>query len=241
MYHAGTKPHTGPCTARNQWGQNSRHFQGKKVRAQWRAVGASFGKHCTPGRTGTPGPFCPEGKGRAGRHRTLRFATPIAARFVHKRVFYNVQFFFRNKMQLTIPDWVPRVVATYTNGFSVARLRKSAEAKAIDRQRLAADAPVFQQSNGRCCGNLGNHLAEAVVNLVARGLQNQLNRWSWLQGKAVTTRKSKLGTEVFTLDRQQLHGWVPGCNRKLLVNGMHTVSPWTDGSWQDWTRLASFA
>ena len=99
MYHAGTKPHTGPCTARNQWGQSSRHFQGKKVRAQehnakvkwlqhapaqawceqpwgtvsrkdtacqillqWRAVGASFGKHCTPGRTGTPGPFCPEGK-----------------------------------------------------------------------------------------------------------------------------------------------------------------------------------
>ena len=140
-------------------------------------------------------------------------------------------------MQLTIPDWVPRVVATYTNGFSVATLGQSAEAKAIDWQRLAADlgqlwlvfadvavktmwrrmpmgrghrncpalSATMTESNGRRCGNLGSHLAEAVVNLVASGLQNQLNRWPSLPGKAVTTRKSKLGTEL-------------------------VVSPWTDNS-----------
>ena len=38
-----------------------------------------------------------------------------------------------------LPDWVPRVVATYTNGFSVATLGQSEEAKAIDWQRLADD------------------------------------------------------------------------------------------------------
>ena len=103
-------------------------------------------------------------------------------------------------------------MATYTNGFSVATLGQSEEAKAIDWQRLADDlgqpsdigilfadvavktkwrrmpmgrghrncpslSAAMTESNGGCYGNLGSHLAEAVVNLVARGLQNQVNRW----------------------------------------------------------------
>ena len=126
-------------------------------------------------------------------------------------------------------------MATYTNGFSVATLGQSEEAKATDWQRLADDlgqppdigilfadvavktkwrrmpmgrvhrncpslSATMTESNGRCYGNLGSHPAE-----VARGLQNQVNRWPWLLGKAVTTTKSKLGTEL-------------------------VVSPWTDNS-----------
>ncbi len=38
-----------------------------------------------------------------------------------------------------LPDWVPRVVASYTHGFSVSTLGQSEEAQAIDWKRLAHD------------------------------------------------------------------------------------------------------